>query len=107
MQDHGSKLRRIPLLRGWVHKATTTVLRMGWLGLSQLLILLLPRRQPQRPLPRLVFHLVGMYGCLHSVLEKQRAHSAPNEECPLLPAVSPGRDSGGSQGIVLAHLALP
>ena len=35
----GCELRRISLLRGWVNKATT-VRCMGWLGLSQLLILL-------------------------------------------------------------------
>jgi hypothetical protein len=33
----------------------------GWLGLRPLLILLLlPRRQPDGPLPRLVIHLVGV-----------------------------------------------
>jgi hypothetical protein len=69
------ELPRILLLRGWVNKATT-VRCMGWLGLSQLLILL---------------HIGNL--------------SAPNEESPLLPAVPPGRGSGGSQGIVLARLA--
>src|SRR5215212_2531532 len=60
MQDPANELPRIPLPRTPVNKAAT-VRSMVQRRLPQPLLRLRPWRQPDRPLPGLVIHLVGTH----------------------------------------------